>query len=1157
MKFKFIAIISIFICLLILIPSSFAVDNETNNNGGNVLTADYYFNANIENDTGNGTADNPYKNLNYYNLKDDSIIHLASGTYDFNGHKTIRNVTIIGENASTTFVKNAMFISSTSLAIYNVTFVSSTIISKVNFTAVNTVFRDSSSTNGGAIRSNGNVNLDSCSFINNTAKFGGAIYIKGGVLNISNSEFINNSATLFGGAIISISSNSSLSNMSFKNNKAGYYGGAIYSLYSLFNLTNSYLDNNSAKEGGALFIDDADSCHIYLNTFSNNNASTVGAIYSISNNVVSSLENGNTFINNFGYFANDVFETDTPNMTISNGEYILVYCNSTYNGQLPSSYNLKTLGYVTPVKDQKTGGNCWAFATLAALESCILKASNVTYDLSEENMKNLMSYYSDYGWDMKPNNGGFDDMGVGYLVSWLGPVNESDDAYNPSGFLSPVLNSFYHIQNVVYLSRSSYTDNNAIKMAIMNYGAVATSIHWNGSYVNNNNHYYYGSSGANHAITIVGWDDNYSKYNFKTAPPGDGAWIIKNSWGTDSGDKGYYYVSYYDTKCAQPGRVDITYTFILNDTIKYDKNYQYDIPGKTDYFLNSSSTIWYKNKFTATDYEYLAAVSTYFKRVTNYTFYIYVNNVLKHTQSGISNMGYYTLNLNQFVSLSKGDIFEVVFKITVDGEAEFPISEAVSLNKLLYSKNTSFLSYDGKNWVDIFNLTWNYSSHTYTSQVACIKAFTVLNLINTTTNLIVNISGDNFYIAANVLNQYNRPVTGGNVTFNINGVEYEVPVVNGFAVLNLSKLPWEINISAIYENNGYISSDDNDNFVINFLNTTISLMSNHYNPVNITFTVLDQNGDLVNAGNVTIKIDSKEYTVKVVNGTASLNHVFETFGLHNVSAIYNGAYAYNSSSISSNVTVYSSIISQDEVKTLNSQYIFQLFDRYSVPLNNAKVSVIINSKYYHVVTDGNGIARLTIGLAPNNYVIHIINPATGEIKTQNIKVVARITENAYLKMYYGEGKYYKVKVADDNGKVAAGVKVKFSINGRTYTKKTNSNGYASLKISINPGKYTIKTTYKGYSVSNTINVKTTIITKDQSVKKGETLKFKVKLLNKKGKILKKKNVKINFKGKTYKVKTNSKGIATLKIKIKYKIGKYNIKTKYGSLTVKNKIKIKK
>ena len=59
MKFKFIAIISIFICLLILIPSSFAVDNETNNNGGNVLTADYYFNANIENDTGNGTADNP------------------------------------------------------------------------------------------------------------------------------------------------------------------------------------------------------------------------------------------------------------------------------------------------------------------------------------------------------------------------------------------------------------------------------------------------------------------------------------------------------------------------------------------------------------------------------------------------------------------------------------------------------------------------------------------------------------------------------------------------------------------------------------------------------------------------------------------------------------------------------------------------------------------------------------------------------------------------------------------------------------------------------------------------------------------------------------------------------------------------------------------
>ena len=90
-----------------------------------------------------------------------------------------------------------------------------------------------------------------------------------------------------------------------------------------------------------------------------------------------------------------------------------------------------------------------------------------------------------------------------------------------------------------------------------------------------------------------------------------------------------------------------------------------------------------------------------------------------------------------------------------------------------------------------------------------------------------------------------------------------------------------------------------------------------------------------------------------------------------------------------------------------------------------------------------------------------------------------------------------------------------------------------------------------------ITIKSTIITKDKSVKKGKTIKFTAKLLDKNGKILKNKKITFKFKGKTYKVKTNKKGIATLKITKKYKVGKYTISTKYGSLTIKNKIRIKK
>ena len=125
------------------------------------------------------------------------------------------------------------------------------------------------------------------------------------------------------------------------------------------------------------------------------------------------------------------------------------------------------------------------------------------------------------------------------------------------------------------------------------------------------------------------------------------------------------------------------------------------------------------------------------------------------------------------------------------------------------------------------------------------------------------------------------------------------------------------------------------------------------------------------------------------------------------------------------------------------------------------------------------------------------------------------------------------------------------------TVPTDVDGYASYKISQKPGKYTITVEYNGFNVSNKVTVKTTIVTKNKSVKKGKTFKFTAKILSSKGKILKNKQVKFKFNGKTYKIKTDKNGIATLKVTKKLKVGKYTVKTTYGKLTVSNKITIKK
>ena len=203
------------------------------------------------------------------------------------------------------------------------------------------------------------------------------------------------------------------------------------------------------------------------------------------------------------------------------------------------------------------------------------------------------------------------------------------------------------------------------------------------------------------------------------------------------------------------------------------------------------------------------------------------------------------------------------------------------------------------------------------------------------------------------------------------------------------------------------------------------------------------------------------------------------------------------------------------------------------------------------------MARLSKNLAVGRYAITISNPVTGEETANYANIVKRITGNTKITMYYGAGKYYKVRVYTDDGKVAgAGQAVKFTINKKTYTRYTNANGYASFKITLKAKTYTITATYKGVKVSNKVVVKPVLTAKNISKKKAKKIKFTAKLVNTKGKAVKGKVIKFKFKGKTYKAKTNKKGIATVTLK-NLKVGKYTIKTTYGKSTIKNTIKVKK
>lgn len=422
---------------------------------------------------------------------------------------------------------------------------------------------------------------------------------------------------------------------------------------------------------------------------------------------------------------------------------------------LPSRWDSREAGWVSPVKDQGLYGTCWAHSTMACLETADLKASNgaVTNDFSENHMAR-----HDVGFAVDFGGGGNNQIATALLSGWRDPLFEGDDPYpDPESDVSRA--PCRHVQDVVWLPERDcptfrripeeyavdpVTDNRevdeAYKRAVMEYGAVAIGYHHcagnydpdNGAYYLSRTNYVASPADGGHAVTLVGWDDDYPAENFLEGrrPPGDGAFLCKNSWGGD----GTLWISYYDELVFD--QIGAAYPR-PEAPDNFARVYQYDPCGQVvswncyddeEEELLGGKENWCANVFTAVSTGAVAVVGFYaMENGSTYTIRIVrgctdgpsAGSVVVEQSGVATNAGFVTVRLSEAVPLTAvGEKFAVVMHLECPTYA-YPMAVETSSAGYSYCvahAGESFMSKDGTVWRD-FQEYDEYGNF-------CIKAYT-------------------------------------------------------------------------------------------------------------------------------------------------------------------------------------------------------------------------------------------------------------------------------------------------------------------------------------------------------------------------------------------------------------------------------------------------
>lgn len=432
------------------------------------------------------------------------------------------------------------------------------------------------------------------------------------------------------------------------------------------------------------------------------------------------------------------------------------------------------------IKNQYTTNTCWTFASLASLETTLALAdyyanrTTKVYDYSERHMeyattRTFADGINQNGFSRELDDGGSYQVSHTYLTNGTGAVKEIDmpfvnnkEKINLSDLRGEKATEVYDTR---FFTEATNGVNNAadsdevfeslkaqIKNFLVTYGGVECAMHILGAEntainLETGAMYYDTKAAIDHDVLIIGWDDNYSKDNFLEGhrPEHDGAWIVKNSWGTQNGYHGYMYLSYDDLSARQL----IAGIEKASDEKKYDNIYQYNFYGYSYYITMDSDTetILLANKFDREDStvsEKLEAVNILLNDTAKCR--VFVNAASDDTsldslvlvplkgqdEDGFveKSAGYHTFELANPINLT-GDSFAIAIQVTeTDGDKQVGIvlentnRDAKYTDYAVVETGKTFV-WGGSKWYDLGDL-YTVSDGTVENGDSTIKAYTTL-----------------------------------------------------------------------------------------------------------------------------------------------------------------------------------------------------------------------------------------------------------------------------------------------------------------------------------------------------------------------------------------------------------------------------------------------